>query len=204
MHRLGETSHSFLPSQYNEAVFHLAESKTYSEWYFTDVHFKHVIQQLEISRNAGPERVFPCLMFKGPCIVIYFCSKTNQIPTREINKISSTEMDVLRRSARKSRLERIKNVHIKEIMGVKEKPDIIDIIERKRLQWYGHVKRMQGERLPKLIMEWIPVERRKRGRPRKTWMEGVRAAMKTRYLEADQWLNRKEWCLGSGRRRQLS
>ena len=36
------------------------------------------------------------------------------------------------------------------------------------------------------------------------WMEGVRAAMKTRHLEADQWLNRKEWCLGSGRRRQLS
>ena len=48
-------------------------------------------------------------------------------------------MDVLRRSARKSRIERIKNEHIKEITGVKEKPDIIDIIERKRLQWYGHV-----------------------------------------------------------------
>jgi hypothetical protein len=28
-------------------------------------------------------------------------------------------------------------------MEVKEKPDIIDIIERKRLKWYGHVKRMQ-------------------------------------------------------------
>jgi len=28
--------------------------------------------------------------------------------------------------------------------------------------------------------------------------------MKTRHLEADQWLNRKEWCLGSGRRQQLS
>jgi len=55
---------------------------------------------------------------------------------------------------------------------------------------------MQDERLPKLIMEWIPGERRKRGRPRKTWVEGVRAAMKTRgHLEADQWLNRKEWLL---------
>ena len=63
---------------------------------------------------------------------------------------------------------------------------------------------MQDERLPKLIMEWIPGERRKRGRPRKTWMEGVRAAMKKRHLEADQWLNIKEWCLVSGRRRQLS
>jgi hypothetical protein len=31
-----------------------------------------------------------------------------QIHTREINKILSTEMDVLRRSARKSRIERIK------------------------------------------------------------------------------------------------
>jgi hypothetical protein len=41
---------------------------------------------------------------------------------------------------------------------------------------------MQEERLPKLIMEWIPGERRKRGLPRKTWMEGVRAAMKTRHL----------------------
>jgi hypothetical protein len=77
-----------------------------------------------------------------------------------------TEMDVLMRSVKKSKIEIIKNKYIKEIMGVKEKPDIIDIIERKRLQWYGHVKGMQEERLPKLIMEWIPGERRKRGRPR--------------------------------------
>ena len=54
-----------------------------------------------------------------------------------------------------------KNEHTKEVMGVKEKPDIIDIIDRKRLQWYGHVKSMQDDRLPKLIMEWIPEERRK-------------------------------------------
>ena len=72
------------------------------------------------------------------------------------NKILSTEMDVLRRLARKSRMERIKNEHIKEIMGVKGKPDILDITEQKRLQWYGHVKRMPKERIPKLIMDWIP------------------------------------------------
>jgi hypothetical protein len=46
-------------------------------------------------------------------------------------------------------------------MQVKEKPDIRDT-ERKTLQWYGHVKRMQEERLPKLIMEWVPGERRKK------------------------------------------
>jgi hypothetical protein len=79
----------------------------------------------------------------------------------------------------------------------------IDIIEKKRLHWYGHVKRMSEESIPKLIMEWIPQERRKRGRPRKTWMEGVQAAMTTRNLEPDQRRNRDEWRLVSRRRRQL-
>ena len=86
------------------------------------------------------------------------------------------------------------------IMGVKGKPDII---EKKRLHWYGHVKRMPEERIAKLIMELVPLERRKRGRPRRTWMEGVQAAMKTRNLETGLWRNREEWRLVSGRRRQL-
>ena len=89
-------------------------------------------------------------------------AEVREIPTREINNILSTEMYVLWRSASKSRMERRKNENTKEIMGVKREPDFIDIIERKRLQWYGHVKRMPVERIPKLIMEWIPWERRKK------------------------------------------
>ena len=64
-------------------------------------------------------------------------------------------------------------------------------------------QKVPQERILKLIMDWIPRERRKRGRPSKTWMEGVQAAMITRNLEPDQWRNREEWRLVSGRRRQL-
>jgi hypothetical protein len=67
-------------------------------------------------------------------------------------------------------------------MRVKGKPDIIVIIEKKILQWHGHVKRM-------------PEERIKRGRPRNTWMEGVQTTMTTRNLESDPWRNREEWRL---------
>jgi hypothetical protein len=68
------------------------------------------------------------------------------------------------------------------------------------LAWY---KARSGQRI--YACRILVVKRaEKRGRPRKTWMEGVRAAMKTRHLEADQWLNGKELCLGSGRQRQLS
>jgi hypothetical protein len=99
-------------------------------------------------------------------------------------------------------MERIKNEHIKEIKGVKGKPDIIDIMQKKRIQQYGHVKMMSEDRIPKLIREWIPLNRRKRGRPRKTWIEGVQATKTTRNLEPDQWRNREEWRLVSGRWRQ--
>ena len=36
-------------------------------------------------------------------------------------------MDVLRRSAGKSRMDKIRNREIKEIMGVQEKPEIIEL-----------------------------------------------------------------------------
>jgi hypothetical protein len=41
------------------------------------------------------------------------------------------------------------------------------------------------------------------GHPRKTWMEGVKAAMTTGNLEQDQWINREECRLVSRRRQQL-
>ena len=115
-----------------------------------------------------------------------------QIPTREMNTILSTDMDVLRKPARKSRREIIKIEYAKEIMGVKGKQDLMDIIHKKRLQWYGQFERMPEERITKLIMEWTPPERRKRGRPRKTWLQGVQAAMATKNLETDQRRNREE------------
>ena len=49
----------------------------------------------------------------------------------------------------------------------------------------------------------ITTGEKERGRPRKTWMEGVHAAMTIRNLEPDQWRNREERRLVSGRRRQL-
>jgi hypothetical protein len=48
--------------------------------------------------------------------------------------------------------------------------------------------------IPKLIMDWIPQEIRKRERPRKTWMEGVQAAMTTRNIEPDQ-MRKREKCV---------
>jgi len=54
-------------------------------------------------------------------------------------------------------------------------------IKTKQLQWYGHVQRMEGGRVPEVI-KWRPPGKRKGGRPKLTWAEGIKGLMGERGL----------------------
>ena len=54
---------------------------------------------------------------------------------------------------------------------------ILDDIKIQQLQSYGHVQRMEEGRLPKEVVKWSPPGRRKRGRSKLTWAEGIRGLM---------------------------
>jgi hypothetical protein len=114
--------------------------------------------------------------------------------------VDATEMDALRRSSRISRKERIRNVTIRQQIGLEE--TIIKEIEHKQLTWYGHVQRMTEGRLPRISLKWIPKQKRTRGRPKKNWMEGIKKDMNERNLNEGQWGDRKQWSLGAGQRRK--
>jgi hypothetical protein len=96
-------------------------------------------------------------------------------------------MDVLRRSSRISRKERIKNVttSIRQQTGLEE--TIVKETEQNQLTWYGHVQRMVEGRLPKISLKWMPKQKRARGRPKKNWVEGIKKAMNERNLNEGQW-----------------
>jgi hypothetical protein len=40
-----------------------------------------------------------------------------------------------------------------------------EITRKKKLIWYGHVERMDLKRLPKIMINWKPVGRKKQGLP---------------------------------------
>ena len=115
-------------------------------------------------------------------------------------RVEATEMDALRRSSRISRKDRIRNVTIRQQIGLEE--TIIKEIEQNQLTWYGHVHRMAEERMPKIALEWMPKQKRARGRPKKNWMEGIKKAMNERNLNEGQWEDRKQWSLSIGQRRK--
>ena len=75
---------------------------------------------------------------------------------------------------------------------------IIKEIEQNQLTWYGHVQRIAEGRLPKIVLKWMPKQKRALGRPKKNWMESIRKAMKERNLNESQWEYRKKWSLGVG------
>jgi hypothetical protein len=70
---------------------------------------------------------------------------------------------------------------------------VLEDIKTKQLQWYGYVQRMEEGRLPKEVMKWRPPGRRKRGRPKLTWAEGIRGLMGEEGLMEEDWNDRHSW-----------
>ena len=79
---------------------------------------------------------------------------------------------------------------------------ILDEIIRKQLIWYSHVERMDPTRLLKLMINWEPEGRKKRGRPQRTWKDGICTAVSERDLKIGEWNIRTQWNMEVGRRRQ--
>jgi hypothetical protein len=104
------------------------------------------------------------------------------------------------RSSRISRKERIRNGSIRQQIGLEE--TIIKETEQNQLTWYSHVQRMAEGRLPKIALQWMPKQKRARGRQNRNWMESIRKDMYERNLKEGQWKDRKQWSLGVGQRRK--
>jgi hypothetical protein len=126
-------------------------------------------------------------------IILLYGAETWTLNIQQANKLLATEMDFWRRSARKSRKEKVRNVTIRDIVEVGK--NILEVIELKRLRWFGHVKRMPGNRLPLKSLEWEPEGTRRRGRPKERWVDGVRRSMTNYGLteedtrDSDRWRN---------------
>jgi hypothetical protein len=124
-------------------------------------------------------------------------AETWTLNTQQANKLLATEMDYWRRSARKSRKEKVRNVEIMEVGK-----NILEVTEEKRLRWFGHVKRMPGNRLPQKTLEWEPEGTRRRGRPKERWIDGVRRSVTNLGLTEEDTRDRDRWrnlVLGEGK-----
>jgi hypothetical protein len=83
----------------------------------------------------------------------------------------------------------------KEINAIVKKPAITETIRLHRLCWFGHVQRMEEDRIPGRVLHINLETTRLRGRPRKSWLDEVREDLRT--VGGEEWqenvYNREEW-----------
>lgn len=69
---------------------------------------------------------------------------------------------------------------------------INNVIQKRQLIWYGYVKKMFDNRIPKVLLERITSHRRKERRPKRLWKERIQKAMTDRNLQNQECHNRKK------------
>ena len=52
--------------------------------------------------------------------------------------------------------------------------DIVRLIKSMRINWLGHVMRMEDDRIPKAILRWTINGQRRKGKHRRRWLQDVR------------------------------
>lgn len=101
--------------------------------------------------------------------LIYACENWT-IQKKHIGKLDAMEMKHLRKIAGKTKWDGIRNNIIRET--IKQEPIGNKVIKR-QLNWYGHLTRMNTNKLVKKVWGAKSHRKRKRGRPRKTWLQQI-------------------------------
>jgi len=80
-------------------------------------------------------------------------------------------MTVLRRICGITRRDRRRNVDILKELQMEK--DINEVLQTRRLTYFGHVTRMKKDRYPNILMHGYTHGRRPSGRPRKRWLGNI-------------------------------
>jgi hypothetical protein len=95
-------------------------------------------------------------------------SETWMLNYRDKQRLEATQMRFLRPLLGYIKLDRQRNVDIRERLRVQS---IVEEIKTYQRKWKEHVERMQDEIPPKLALKYQPVGKRNTGHPKNRWKD---------------------------------
>ena len=126
---------------------------------------------------------------------VMYGSESWGMKVTERQKLNVFEMKCPRSITGVSRLDRVRNEVVRARTGVRR--ELAARVDVNVLRWFGHVERMDNERLLKKVMNEKVDGRSARGRPRFGWMDGVKRALNDRRMDmreaSERARNRNEW-----------
>ena len=108
--------------------------------------------------------------------VIYHEAETWATTKRQEKRIEVTEMRMLRWMCGVTRKDKIRNEHIR---GTTRVAQASKKITKRRLIWYGHVLKRDGEHILRKVLRADIPGKRKRGRPKTRWKDACQRDLKS-------------------------
>ena len=110
---------------------------------------------------------------------IFVPTLTYQLPNMDHDQASGAQNynqrnDTLRKTVNKTRRDMIPNTKIRETVGTKS---IHHHIKQQRIKWFGHITRLSIQHPAQRAYNTRFSGRKARGRPRKTWINGVKETL---------------------------
>ena len=93
-------------------------------------------------------------------------------------------MDNLRGLLDIMKMDRVPNARIRELCGIKKGLD--EIIAESVLRWFGHVERMERDRISKRVYVKECSGSHSVGRPWKRWIDTIKECLRKKYLDVRQ------------------
>ena len=121
--------------------------------------------------------------------VMLHASETWAVTTEDCNRLVRNDNAMLRWICSSRLSERIPTAHLREMLGI---PPLEDLLRQGRLRWYGHVRRLSENNWQKKILSH-EVEGKYLGRPKKRWLDNIRADMKSINVTDDLTDDRVAW-----------
>ena len=113
------------------------------------------------------------LKFYNACVLStpLYAAECWSLTERDEARLDAFDMRCQRKILRIKWSQHVTNKHIR---SVTKQPQQTNLIRNHRLKWFGHLLRMDSNRIPRRLHLWKPSHgRRRRGRPRTKWIDVI-------------------------------
>ena len=100
--------------------------------------------------------------------------ETVAVTEKQVENMEVAELKMVRWALGVTRKDKIRNEYLR---GTAKIAKLGDKLRSARLRWYGHVRRREEDYMGKRMLEIVVPGRRRRGRPKRRWMDVMREDM---------------------------
>ena len=116
--------------------------------------------------------------------------ETVAVTKKQVEEMEVAEMKMLRFAMGVMRKDKIRNEHIRSTVKVEQ---LGMKMREGRLRWYGHVMRRDQEYVGRKMMEMELLRKRRRGRPKRRFLDAVKEDMREVGVKETDVEDRKMW-----------